>query len=85
MKDHYGDKSIAKASVPTSNQDSKPFDKDRKNKKKKQHKAKWDSTPATRVNKAEVDDHRKRKKDVSEITYYNCNKKRYYSDKCPEP
>ena len=23
--------------------------------------------------------------DISEITCYNCNKKRHYSDKCPEP
>ena len=40
MKDHYRDKSKAKAPVPTSTQDSEPFNKARKDKKKKQYKAK---------------------------------------------
>ena len=71
MKDHRGDKSKAKASVPTSNQDSHSFDKARKDKKKKQHKAKQDFTPATGVNQAEVGNHKRKKKDVSEITCYN--------------
>ena len=84
MKDHREDKSKAKASVPTSTQNSEPSDKARKDKKKKQHKAKRDSTPATGVNKAEVGDHRA-KKDISEISCYNCNKKGHYSNKCPEP
>ena len=35
IKDHCGDESKAKASVPTSTQDSKPSDKARKDKKKK--------------------------------------------------
>ena len=53
MKDHCEDESKAKASVPTSTQISKPSDKARKYKKKKQHKAKWEgSTPATGVNAA---------------------------------
>ena len=47
----------------------------------KQHKVKRDSIPATRVNKAEVSDHRRKKKDVSEIIYYNYNKKGHYLDK----
>ena len=77
MKDHREDKSKAK--------DSEPSDKARKDKKKKQHKAKRDSIPATGVNKATVGDQRMKKKDISEISYYNCNKKGYYSNKCPEP
>ena len=74
MKDHCRDKSKAKASVPTLTRNSEPSNKARKDKKKKQHKAKRDSTPATGVNKAEVGDHRA-KKDISEISCYNCNKK----------
>ena len=88
MKDHCGDESRDKAPVSTSVQDF-PSDKDnsRKDKKKKQHKDKWDSTnPATGVNTAEVSGRRrKQRKDISEITCYNCNKKGHYSDKCPEP
>ena len=85
IKDHRGDKSKAKASVPTSTQDSQSSDKVRKDKKKKQHKAKRNSTPATGVNKAEVGDHEKKKKDVNEITCYNCNRKGHYLNKCPKP
>ena len=84
MNDHCGDESKAKASMPTFTQNSEPSDKSRKDKKKKQHKAKRDSIPATGVNKAEVGDHRA-KKDISESSYYNYNKKGYYSNKCPEP
>ena len=85
MKDHCGDKSRAKASVSTSIQDSKPSDKAKKDKKKKQHKAKQDSTLAIRVNKTEVGDHKMKKKDISEITYYNYNKKEYYTNNYSEP
>ena len=87
MKNHYGDDSKAsKAPVSTSTQDSEPSDKARKNKKKKQHKDKRDSTNlSTGVNTAEVGDKSRRKKDVSEITCYNCNKKGHYVTKCPEP
>ena len=64
MKDHRGDKSKAKASVPTSTQNFEPSDKARKNKKKKQHKAKQKgSTPATGVNAAQAGEpHQKKKK-----------------------
>ena len=70
-----------------------PFDKAKKDKKKKQHRDERDSrepkdstTPAFRVNAAEVGGKRKRrnKKDVSEITCFNYNKKGHYSNKCPE-
>ena len=84
MKDHHGNEPKDKATVSTSTQ-AFPSDKDksRKDKKKKKHKDKWDSTtPATGVNKAEVSS--RRKKDVSEITYYNYNKKRHYAIKYPE-
>ena len=85
MKNHCKDKSKAKASVPTSIQDSQPSNKARKNKIKKQHKAKRDFTPATGVNKLDVGDHETKKKDVSEITCYNCNRKRDYLNKCLKP
>ena len=72
--------------MPTSTQDFEPSDKARKDKKKKQHKDKRDSiNPATGVNKAEVGDHRKRTKDISDIMYYSCNKKKHYLNKCLEP
>ena len=84
MKDHRKDESKAKASVPTSTQNSEPSNKTRKDKNKKQHKAKRDSTPATGVNKAKVGNHRA-KKDISEISCYNCKKKGHYLNKCPKP
>ena len=88
-----GDKSWAKnpvsAPMSTSTQDSEPSNKARKDKKKKQHEDKKNSkkprdssTLATKVNKTEISS--KRKKDISEITYYNCNKKGHYATKCPE-
>ena len=67
-------------------QDSEPSDKVRKNKKKNQHKNKQDSrnstTLVTRVNMAKVGDKTRRKKEVSEIRYYNCNKNEYFATKC---
>ena len=72
--------------MSTFSQDSKPSNKVKKNKKKKQYKNKQDSTNlAIGVNTVEVGDKMKKKKDVSEITYYNYNKKRYYAIKCPKP
>ena len=83
------------ASTPASaSTDPKPSDKARKDKKKKQHIDKRDSrepkdstTSASGVNAAEVGgkERRRNKKDVSEITYFNCNKKEHYSNRCPEP
>ena len=97
-KDYRGDDSKAsKGSTHTpasaSTQDSKPSDKARKDKKKKYYQDKRDSkepkdstTPAFGVNMAEVGGkgRRKNKRDVSEITCFNCNKKGHYSNKCPE-
>ena len=92
-----GDKSRGKgpASTPASaSTDPEPYDKTRKDKKKKQHRNKRDSrepkdftTPASEVNVAEVGGKIKRrnKKDVSEITCFNCNKKGHFSNRCPEP
>ena len=84
MKYHCGDEPKNKALVSTSAQDSSSNkDKFRKDKKKKQNKNKRDSNiPVSGVNAAEVGDkkRRKKKKDVREITYYNCNKLEYYTD-----
>lgn len=86
MKNHCRDKFKAKAFKPSSTPDSKPSDKSRKDKKKKQQKNQWDFTiPATEVNAAEIGDKKKKKKDVNEITYYNCNKKKHYLTKYLEP
>ena len=68
--------------MPIFTQDSEPSNKTKKNKMKKQYKAKRDFTnPAIGVNKVKI---RRRKKDISEIMYYNYNKKGHYSDKCLE-
>ena len=82
MKDHCGDKPKVKTSEPASTQDFEPSDKARRGRKRRQHKDKRDSTnPATEVNKAEVG----KKKDISEVKCYNCNKKGHFATKCPEP
>ena len=85
MKNHCKDNSKAlKTPVFTSIQDSKLFNEARKVKKKKQYKNKRDTiNPATRVNIAEVGDKKSKIKDISEIIYYNCNKKGHYITKCP--
>ena len=76
MKDHCRDKSKDKVSVLAPIQDCKPSNKAWKDRKKKQHKDKRDSTnPAIAVNVAEVNNKKRKKKDVSEIMYYNGNKK----------
>ena len=85
-----GDKSKTKGpeSAPT---DSEPSDKARKDKKKKQYRDKSDSreskdTPASGVNAAEVrDKKRRKKKDLSKVIYYNCNKLEHYADLYSEP
>ena len=79
IKEYQRDKFKAfKASISNSIQDSKSFDKARKDKKKKQQKYERDFTNlAIKVNVAEVDNRKKKKKDVSEIIYYNFNKKRH--------
>ena len=85
MKNHCGNKLKVKAFIPISTLDFEPSNKARKNKKKKKHKDKWDSINlATGVNKVEVNDYRKKKQGISEITYYNYNKKGYYIKKCSE-
>ena len=92
------DSKASKGSVSTpasaSTQDSEPFDKAKKD-KKKNWRGKMDSrepkestTPASGVNAAEVGGGRQRKKnkkDISGVTYYNCNKKGHFLNKCPEP
>lgn len=66
-----------------SSQNLKPFDKVKKNKKRKWYKNKRDSTNlANGVNKTEIGG--QRKKYVSEIMCYNCNKKEHYVIKCLE-
>ena len=74
----------SKAPASTSIQDFNPSNKAKKNKKKKYRKDKRDSkkpkdaiTSAIEVSKAEISS--KRKKDVSEITYYNFKKKGHYA------
>ena len=55
IKNYCKDKFKAKAFMPAFTQNSKPSNKAKKNKKKKQYKERWDFTNlAIRVNKAEV-------------------------------
>ena len=88
------DKSKAKAPAPTPAQDPEPSDKSKKDKKKKHYREKKDSrelkdstTSASGVNAAEVGGkgRRRNKKNASEITCFNYNKKGHYSNRCPEP
>lgn len=79
IKDYCENKPRDKAPMSTSAQDfffNK--NKSRRDKKKKQHKNKRDSTiPTFRVNTAEVGDKKKRKKkkkNMNKIMCYNCNK-----------
>ena len=84
MKNHCRDKSKVKTFVLVSIQDSKLFNKARKSRKRKQNRDRQDSTnPDTGVNKAKVGG--RRKKDINEITCYNCNKKGYFVTKCLKP
>ena len=83
--------------MSTPAQDSEPSDKSKKDKKKKYYRDKKDPkksredsiTPAYGVKAAEVGGSgktsRRNKKDLSGVMYYNCNKKRYFADKCQEP
>ena len=98
-KDHRGDdskasKGSASAPAPASTQESEPSDKAKKDKKKNwrgkrgSKEPKDSTTPASGVNAHEVGgggQRRKNKKDISGVTYYNCNKKGHFSNKCPEP
>ena len=67
----------------------KSFKKSWKEKKKKWQKEKRDKkdfTPASGVNAIDTSGGKARKKkDLSQITCYNCDKKGYYSTKYPEP
>ena len=87
MKDYWGDKSNAKTSVPTSTQNSELSNKARKDKKKKQYKAKQEgSTPATGVNAAQTGEPRQNKKklrDLSIVTCFNYDKKGHYANTYP--
>ena len=76
--------------VSTFNQDSKPFNKLMKDKKKKQHINRKDfrdfAILDTRVNIAKIGNKkRKRKKNENKVTCFNCNKKRHYANKCWYP
>ena len=80
-KDYCGDKAKAKISEPASTQDSEPSDKTRRGRRRREHKYKRDSTnPANGVNKVEIG----KKKDISEVKCYNCNKKGHFATKCLE-
>ena len=99
VKNHRGDdfkasKGSASTPVSASTQDFEPSNKVKKDKKKKYWQGKRDSkkpkdstNPAFGVNAAEVRSkgRRRKKKDVSEIICFNCNKKRHYSNNSPEP
>lgn len=79
------------APVSTSIQDSKLFDKAKKDKKKKQHRNKKDSrdstTLVTGVNMVMIKDKKKRRnKDKGEVMCFNCDKKKHYTNKyCRAP
>ena len=86
---------VFKVPVFTSTQDFKPSHKAKMNKKKTQYKNKRDSRDSgnsrdsnalvTGVNATEIGGKIRKKKDVSEITYYNYNKKRHFANKYLKP
>ena len=99
VKDYCGDDSkasISSASIPASafTQDSESFDKAKKDKKKKYWQGKRDfkkpkdfTNLASGINAANVGgkEKKRKKKDVSEITWFNCHKKGHYLNNCPKP
>lgn len=50
---------------------------------RKQAQKNSESIPAMSVNITEAS--RETRKDISQISYYNCTKKRHYSRNCPKP
>ena len=69
---------------------SKLSEQARKEKKKKKHQERQDKnqTPASTANATEVQQKKKKKnqdRDVSTVTYFNCNKKGHYASTCTEP
>ncbi len=80
------DKALDKTSQ--AEQENKAFEKVKKDKKQKSHRAKRDrqkdSTSASRTNTTPTKK-KIQKRDISEITYYNCNKKSHYVSDCTEP
>ncbi len=81
------DKTPDKASQ--AEQRNEAFEKARKNKKRKSHRAKRDqqedSIPASGTNTTPAKKTTGQKRDISEITCYNCNKKGHYTFNCTEP
>lgn len=86
MKKHYdNDFKAFTPKVSTFNHDSEPFNKAKKDKKKKQQKNKrYFNNSVTRVNATKVDNKKKKTKDVNKITCYNCDKKEHYFTSCLE-
>lgn len=74
------------SNLQSSQKNTKTFEKAQKEKKKKWQKKKRDKKdfiPATRVNGTKVSGGKIcKQKNFSQITYYNCDKKRYYLTKC---
>ena len=77
-------------SAPSRDNAAKSLKKDnRKDKKKRFRSQKWkhtrkrkEQTPATNVNITNVSKQKKKKRDISEITYFNDNKKGHFASNC---
>ncbi len=81
------DKALDK--VNQAEQGNEAFEKARKDKKQKSHQAKRDrqedSNPASGTNTTSAKKKTGQKRDISEIIYYNCNKKGHYASNFTEP
>ena len=89
IKDSHPKEPKVKETKPTLSraEASKPSEQARNEKKKKRHQEKRDKeqTPASTTNTTEVQQKKKKKncdRDVSKVTYFNCNKKGHYASTC---
>ena len=69
-----------------------PKKDDSKDKKKKfqgqrwKHTGEWkEQTPAINVNTTNISNKKKKRRDISEITCFNCNKKSHFASYCTKP
>ena len=81
-----------KSALSRDNVVESPKKDDRKDKKKRfwgqrqeYTEERKEQTPATNVNTINVSKKEKKRRDVSKITYFNCNKKGYLANDCTKP
>ena len=74
--------------VTETNKPSEQAHKEQKRKKHPERRDKKEQTPASTANATEIQQKKKKKKqnrDISKVTYYNCNKKSHYANTYTKP